>query len=139
MPRLPTYPHLSTTYVGRYWVQCNMFARTLVVIGVVVPLVSLVYRGEAGLLLVTPKYGYFRNVLPLVSVVGLFSPLSSSSAFLRSLFTQSSHLSCSLPRILKPSFFRQFIVFHSDHVSSQFHSSLGYFANYASFSSNFFS
>ena len=30
-------------------------------------------RGEAGLL-VTAKYGYFRNLLPLVSVVGLFSP-----------------------------------------------------------------
>ena len=25
-------------------------------------------------LLVTPKYSYFRNLLPLVSVVGLFSP-----------------------------------------------------------------
>ena len=35
---------------------------------------SLVYRGEAGLL-ITPKYGYFRNLLPLISVVGLFSPL----------------------------------------------------------------
>ena len=30
---------------------------------------------------------------------------SSSSAFLRSLFTQSSHLSCVLPRFLQPSFF----------------------------------
>ena len=30
---------------------------------------------------------------------------SSSSAFLRSLFTQSSHLSCDLPRFLKPSCF----------------------------------
>ena len=40
---------------------------------VVVPLVPLC-RGDAGLL-VTSKYGYFRNLLPLVSVVGLFSPL----------------------------------------------------------------
>ena len=31
------------------------------------------FRGEADLL-VTAKYGYFRNLLPLVSVVGLFSP-----------------------------------------------------------------
>ena len=30
-------------------------------------------RGEADLL-VTAKYGYFRNLLPLVPVVGLFSP-----------------------------------------------------------------
>ena len=30
---------------------------------------------------------------------------SSSSAFLRSLFTQSSHLSCGLPRFLQPSCF----------------------------------
>ena len=30
---------------------------------------------------------------------------SSSSAFLRSLFTQSSHLSCGLPRFLEPSCF----------------------------------
>ena len=40
---------------------------------VVLPLVPL-RRGEAGLL-VTPKYGYFRDLLPLVSVVGLFYPL----------------------------------------------------------------
>ena len=30
---------------------------------------------------------------------------SSSSSFLRSLFTQSSHLSCGLPRFLQPSYF----------------------------------
>ena len=45
-------------------------------------------RGE-GSLVVTPLYGYF---FPLVPVVGIFSPFSSSSGFLRSLFTQSSHL-----------------------------------------------
>ncbi len=69
---------------------------------------------------------------------------SSSSAFLRSLFTQSSDLSCGLPRFLQPSCF-----FVSDHfgnlssfiltMSSPFHPALDYFANYTSFSSNFFS
>ena len=39
---------------------------------IVLPLVPLC-RGEAGLL-VTPKYGYFCNLFPLVSVVSLFSP-----------------------------------------------------------------
>ena len=49
-------------------------------------------RGEAGLL-VTAKYGYFRNLLPSVPIVGLFSPFFFlRAAFLRSLFTQSSHL-----------------------------------------------
>ena len=68
---------------------------------------------------------------------------ASSSAFLRSLFMQSSHLSCGLPRFLKPSCF--FVsdlfgnLFHSDHVSCPFHPVLNYFANYTSFSSNFFS
>ena len=47
---------------------------------VALPLVPLC-RGEAGLL-VTPKYGYFRNLLPLVSVVDLSLHLSSFSAFL---------------------------------------------------------
>ena len=61
-------------------------------------------RGEAGLF-VSPMYGYFCNSFPLAPVVGLFSPLSSSSPFLRSLFTQSSHLSCGLPRFLQPSCF----------------------------------
>ena len=47
---------------------------------------------------------------PCVGVVSCHSAvrllslhLSSSSAFLRSLFTQSSHLSCVLPRFLQPS------------------------------------
>ena len=62
------------------------------------------FRGEADLL-VTATYGYFRNLLPLVPVIGLFSQFSSSSAFLRSLFTQSSHLRFSLPRFLEPSCF----------------------------------
>ena len=98
--------------------------------------------GEAGLL-VTPKYSYFRNLFPLVPVVGLYLHFSSFSAFLRSLFTQSSHLNCGRPRFLEPSCF-----FVSDffgnlssftltiHVSSPFHPALDYFANYTSFSSN---
>ena len=68
---------------------------------------------------------------------------SSSSAFLRSLFTQSwmwSFLFCgtlwnhlaSLSRLF-------FIIFHSDHESSPFHPAIHDFANYTSFSSNFFS
>ena len=61
-------------------------------------------RGEAGIL-VTAKHGYFRDLLPSVPVVGLFSPFSSSFAFLKSLFTHSSHLSCGLTRFLEPSCF----------------------------------
>ena len=57
--------------------------------------------GEADLL-VTVKYGYFRNLLPSVAVVGIFSPFSSSSPFLKSLLTQSSHLRCGLPLFLEP-------------------------------------
>ena len=48
---------------------------------------------------------------------------SSSSAFLRSIFTQSSHLSCGLPRFLKPS-----CLFVSDLFGN----------SSSSFSSNFF-
>ena len=61
-------------------------------------------RSEAGLV-VTPLYGYFRDFLhcPLLLVVSL--RFSSSSAFLRPLFTQSSHLSCGLARFLQPSCF----------------------------------
>ena len=72
-------------------------------------------RDEAGLL-VTPMYGYFCDSFPLVPAVGLFSPLSSSSAFLRSLLTQSSHLSCDLPRFLQPSCFLVADIF--GHLSS---------------------
>ena len=61
-------------------------------------------RGEAGLF-VTPMYGYFCNSFPLVPVVGLFSPLFFLLCLSRSLFTQSSHLSCGLPRFLQPSCF----------------------------------
>ena len=61
-------------------------------------------RGEAGLV-VTPINGYFCNLFPLLHVVGLFLHFSSSSAFLRYLFTQSSHLCCGLPRFLQPSCF----------------------------------
>ena len=67
---------------------------------------------------------------------------SSSSAFLRCLFRQSSHPSCGLPRFLQyPRFFVSiFLVispfFLSDHVSSPFHPGVIYFANYGSTSSN---
>ena len=60
---------------------------------------------EAGLL-VTPKYGYTFVICfhwSLLLACSLHS--SSSSAFLISLFTQPSHLSCGLPRFLKPSCF----------------------------------
>ena len=53
-------------------------------------------------LLVTPKYGYIVNCFHWFLLLVAFS---SSSAFLRYLFTQSSHLSCGLPRFLKPSCF----------------------------------
>ena len=56
-------------------------------------------RGEAGLR-VTPLYSYFCNLFPLGPVVGLFF-----LCLLRSLFTQSSHLSCGLPHFLQPSCF----------------------------------
>ena len=71
---------------------------------------------------------------------------SSSSAFLRSLFTQSSHLSCGLPRFLQPScfivsdLFGNFSSFILTMCPAHFIRLLiNYFANYASFSSNFFS
>ena len=68
-------------------------------------------RGEAGLL-VTAKYGYFRDLLP--SMLLAFSlHFSSSSAFLRSHFKQSSHLSCGLPRFLEPSCFFVSVLFGS--------------------------
>ena len=62
-------------------------------------------RGEADLL-VTAKYGYFRNLLPLVSVVDIFSPFIFLLCLSQiSLFTHSSHLSGGLPRFLEPSCF----------------------------------
>ena len=59
-------------------------------------------------LVVTPLYGYFckkKKKKKKVSVVDIFSHFSSSSAFLISLFTRPSHLSCCLPRFLHPSCF----------------------------------
>ena len=47
----------------------------------------------------------FSLFFPLLPVVGLSLHFSSSSAFLRSLFTHSSHLRCGLPRFLQPSCF----------------------------------
>ena len=58
-------------------------------------------RGEADLL-VTAKYGYFRKFGPCC-MLAFSLHFSSSSAFLRSLFIQSSHLSCDRPRFLEPS------------------------------------
>ena len=57
-------------------------------------------RGDAGLL-VTPKYGYFCNLFPLVPVVGLFSPLF----FLLCLSQISLHTVLPSFRFLKPSCF----------------------------------
>ena len=61
-------------------------------------------RGEAGLV-VTPLYGYFCNFFYWSVLLAFSLHFSSSSAFLISLFTQSSHLSCRLPRFLQPSCF----------------------------------
>ena len=44
----------------------------------------------------------FVILFPLLPVVGLFSSHLLASAFLRSIFIQSSHLSCRLPRFLQP-------------------------------------
>ena len=54
---------------------------------------------------ITSLYSYYCYILPSLSVIGIFLHFSSSSAFLRSLFTQSSRLSCGLPRSLQPSCF----------------------------------
>ena len=61
-------------------------------------------RGEAGLV-VTPQYGYFckKKKSHWYLLLAFSHHFSSSSASLRSLFTQSSHLSCDLPRFLQPS------------------------------------
>ena len=63
---------------------------------VVLPLVPIC-RGEAGLP-VTVVICFHWSLLLAFSL-----HFSSSSAFLRSLFIQSSHLSCDLPRFLQPS------------------------------------
>ena len=72
-----------------------MFVRRLCycIVAVSVPPLVPLCRGEAGLL-VTSKYGYFCNLFPLLPVVGIFSPLSSSSAFLRSLFQSRAGVLC---------------------------------------------
>ena len=59
----------------------------------------------ARLVTITSLYSYYCYILPSLSVIGIFLHFSSSSAFLRSLFTQSSHLNCGLPRFLQPSCF----------------------------------
>ena len=102
-------------------------------------------RGEADLATVTAKYGYFRN-LPLAPVVGPFSP------FFFVLCLSHIDLSPHRPPIsagvflvfwnLLASLSRLFSVVY--HISFRFgpcvqpiSSSLNYFANYTSFSSNF--
>ena len=62
-------------------------------------------RGEAGHYLSFCFTATFVILFTELPVVGLFSPLFSSPAFLRSLFTQSFHLSCGLPRFPQPSCF----------------------------------
>ena len=70
---------------------------------------------------------------------------SSSSAFLRSLFTQSSHLSCGLPRFREPSCFFVSALFGSlssfirTMCPAHFIRLLSMLPFYTSFSSNFFS
>ena len=77
---------------------------------------------------------------------------SSSSAFLRSRFTQSSHLSCGLPLFLQPSccfvsylfgnispFIILYFIHFSTNMSIAFHPPLNYSNNYTRLSSNFFS
>ena len=56
------------------------------------------YRAETGQSAIWLYFLFFQ----LLPVLGLYSPFSSSSNPLRSLFTQSSHLSCGLPRLLQP-------------------------------------
>ena len=64
------------------------------------------YMGDARLL-VTKLYGYVCKHKCHWSLlyVGLSLHYSFFSAFLRSLFTQPSHLSCDLPRFLQPFYF----------------------------------
>ena len=65
---------------------------------------SSLCRGVAGLV-VTPLYRYFCNCVHWSLLLGFSLHFSSSSAFLKSLFTQSSHLGCGLPHFLQPSCF----------------------------------
>ena len=60
-------------------------------------------RGEGGLF-VTVKYGYFRDLFPLIPDISLFSPLFFILC-LSQISLKSSHLSCGLPRFLQPSCF----------------------------------
>ena len=95
-------------------------------------------RDETGLV-VTPLYGSVCQKKLHWSLLAFSLQYSSSSAFLKSLVAQSSHLSCGLPRFLhQPSCFFVSAIF-GNLVSRQFHPALNYFANYTSFSSNLFS
>ena len=72
----PDRPHIPIFALRWIWSSGPRVSRSDLILAmclIVLPLVPLC-RSEAGLL-VTPKYGYFRNVLPLVPVVSLFSPL----------------------------------------------------------------
>ena len=102
-------------------------------------------RGEAGQLSLSCMaiFVLFFTTF-LLTVVGIFSPLFFRTAFLRPVFTQSSHLSCGLPRFLQPSCFFVSDLFDNlssfilANVSSPFLPALNYSANYTSLSSNFF-
>ena len=99
-------------------------------------LLFLLCRGEADLT------ATFVICFHLSLLLAFSLHFSSSSAFLRSLFTQSSHLSCGLPRFLEPSCLFVLALFGSlssfIHTMCPFHPALNYYANYTSFSSNFF-
>ena len=69
-------------------------------------------------------------------VVGLFFPIFFFSAFLRSIFTQSSHPSCGLPSFLQPSCF---FISVSDHCGQAISFGSLTILPTTSFSSNFFS
>ena len=70
----------------------------------VLPLVPLC-RGEAGLYWSLRSTATFLICFHWSLLLAFSLHFPSSSAFLRSLFTQSSHLRCGLPRFLKPSCF----------------------------------
>ena len=101
--------------------------------GLVLPLVSFLWGR-----VVTPLYDYFYYYFPWLPVVGLSLQLSSSYAFNRPLFKQSSPLSCGVPRFLEPSgffvsdIFGNISYFILTIMSSPFHPALNYSANYTS-------
>ena len=90
------------------------------------PFLSLSSGNPPILAVVIWLYGYFCYLSP-----PLFSFLCLPPSFPKSLFRQSSHLSCGLPHFLQsPCVFVSALFvnlsFHSDHVSSPFHPALNY-------------